>query len=160
MGWAAVQRSENRIAGGFPMKMESVLAVKGLHVVTMEHTSTLDQAVSLLTQHGIGAIVVMDGSRAPVGIISERDIIREASRNSDFLAAFVGDVMTRDVIYGSCDDDVEAVLHTMTINHFRHVPIVEDGELVGIVSIGDLVKAQLDSYRGNIDTLETQLMNA
>ena len=142
------------------MKMESVLAVKGPNVVTMEHQSTLDQAVALLTEHGIGAIVVMDGSQAPIGIISERDIIREASRNSGFLTAFVGDVMTKDVIYGSCDDDVEAVLQTMTTNHFRHVPIVDDGELVGIVSIGDLVKAQLDSYRGNIDTLETQLMNA
>jgi CBS domain-containing protein len=142
------------------MKMESVLAVKGPNVVTMEHGSTLTDAVSLLVKHGIGAIVVMDGSHTPVGIISERDIIREASRNPGFLTASVADVMTKDVISGSCDDDVEAVLQTMTSHHFRHVPIVDDGELVGIVSIGDLVKAQLDSYRGNIETLETQLMNS
>lgn len=142
------------------MKMESVLAVKGLGVVTITRGSTLAEAVALLVEHGIGAIVVMDASGAPIGIISERDIIREASHNADFLAAPVSDVMTRDVIFGSCDDDVDAVLQTMTHHHFRHVPIVEDGKLAGIVSIGDLVKAQLDRYRGDIDTLETQLMNA
>ncbi|MEO6877426.1 MAG: CBS domain-containing protein [Gemmatimonadaceae bacterium] len=142
------------------MKMESVLAVKGPGVVTMEHGATLAEAVALLVEHGIGAIVVLNGATEPIGIISERDIVREASRSSDFPTLLVRDVMTKDVIFGSCDDDVEAVLQTMTSHHFRHVPIVEDGKLVGIVSIGDLVKAQLDRYRGDIDTLETQLMNA
>ena len=68
--------------------------------------------------------------------------------------------MTTDVVYGSPSDDVEAVLQTMTAHHFRHLPILDGGHLAGMVSIGDLVKAQLNEYIGKIDTLQTQLMNS
>lgn len=142
------------------MKMESVLASKGPAVVTIGPTALLREAVAVLVKHRIGALVVVDSGRQPLGIISERDIIRSASAKPDFLYLAVEEVMTRDLVCASPGDDVEAVLRTMTMHRFRHVPITENGTLIGIVSIGDLVKAQLDAYRGDIHTLQTQLMES
>jgi CBS domain-containing protein len=68
--------------------------------------------------------------------------------------------MTSPVVAGTSDDDVESVLRTMTAKRFRHLPVVDDGELVGMVTIGDLVKAQLNAYRGTVETLEHRLLNA
>jgi len=142
------------------MKMESVLASKGPSVVTIGETKLLRDVVLALVEHNIGAVVVVDGDRVPLGILSERDVIRSASAKPDFLYLTVGEVMTRDLVCASPGDDVDAVLRTMTLRHFRHVPITENGALIGIVSIGDLVKAQLDAYRGDIHTLQTQLMES
>ncbi len=142
------------------MKMESVLAAKGPNVVTISPDATIREAVAALVANNIGALVVIGDNHLPQGIISERDIIRETNRNSAILNTQVRSVMTTDVVYGSPADDVEAVLQTMTTNHFRHIPVVENGALVGIISIGDLVKAQLQDYLGSIDTLQTQLMNS
>lgn len=140
--------------------MESVLAAKGPNVVTISPDATIREAVAALVANNIGALVVIGDNHLPQGIISERDIIRETNRNSTILNTQVRSVMTTDVVYGSPADDVEAVLQTMTTNHFRHIPVVENGALVGIISIGDLVKAQLQDYLGSIDTLQTQLMNS
>jgi len=140
--------------------MESVLAAKGPNVVTIAPDATIREAVAALVEHNIGALVVINDQRLPLGIISERDIIRETFTNTSIMDTPVNAVMTRDVVCGSPTDDVEAVLQTMTSQRFRHVPMVEDGNLVGIVSIGDLVKAQLQDYLGSIDTLQTQLMNS
>ncbi len=142
------------------MKMESVLAAKGPNVVTISPDATIREAVAALVANNIGALVVIGDNHLPQGIISERDIIRETNRNSTILNTQVRSVMTTDVVCGSPADDVEAVLQTMTTNHFRHIPVVENGALVGIISIGDLVKAQLQDYLGSIDTLQTQLMNS
>lgn len=142
------------------MKMESVLASKGPSVITIGEGPLLREAVGVLVEHNIGALVVVDGNRVPLGILSERDILRTASAKPDFLYLAVGEVMTRDLVCASPGDDVDAVLRTMTLRHFRHMPITENGALIGIVSIGDLVKAQLDAYRGDIDTLQTQLMES
>lgn len=141
------------------MKMETILAAKGPSVVTLTVTGSVRDAVALLVEHNIGAVVVVEATGEPVGIVSERDIIRVSSGHHDHLAMPIAAIMTVDVLYGSPDDDVEAVLQTMTLHHFRHLPVLDGGRLAGIVSIGDLVKAQLNQYAGKIDTLQTQLMS-
>jgi len=93
-----------------------------------------------------------------VGILSERDIVREAAHNELFFARVVADLMTRDVITGQPHDDLPSVAHTMTERRIRHLPVVDQGRLIGMVSIGDIVKAQRDHYQGEVDTLQTQLL--
>jgi len=93
-----------------------------------------------------------------VGIISERDLIRAVARGEDIQARRVSEVMTRKVIVASPQDDIESVMQTMTFKRFRHLPVLDKGKLVGIVSIGDIVKALLGELRGEIETLETQII--
>ncbi len=137
------------------MKIQTVLATKGSHVITIHPNQSLKEAAALLTQHNIGALVVVNESGAPVGILSERDIVRAAARRDDALSQPVEAVMTRDVVTASPQDDLQAVMQSMTDGNFRHVPILDQGALVGIVSIRDLVKVRFEEYQGEIDTLET-----
>jgi CBS domain-containing protein len=141
------------------MHIHEVLRTKGDQVVTVSPETTVRDLIATLAEHNIGAVVVIDAARAPVGILSERDLVREATHDRDFLSRTVGETMTREITCGSPADDVDAVLHTMTNGHFRHLPITEHGALIGVVSLGDLVKAQLNQYKGDLDTLQTQLMD-
>ncbi len=139
------------------MKIEGILATKGGRVVTIGPEEPLREALALLAQYNIGALAVVDEGGRLIGIISERDIAREAAHNDHLLGTPVRAVMTRDVIVGSPQDDVQSVVHSMTEKRFRHLPILDEGRLVGIISIGDVVKATLDQYQGEIDTLQTQI---
>jgi len=139
------------------MKISSIVASKGGSVITIRTEETVRQALRLFADHDIGALVVVDAANRPVGIITERGILRAAVGNERILSAPVGAVMTREVIVGHPEDDLMAVAHTMTAKRIRHLPIVEAGRLVGIVSMGDVLKAQRDQYRGQVDTLETRL---
>jgi CBS domain-containing protein len=139
------------------MKISTVLATKGAAVFTVRADATLSRAVTLLVEHNIGALVVMNEQARLTGIISERDVVRALARGENALAQRVGDVMTAAVIVASPQDDLRSVMNTMTQKRIRHLPVLEQGQLVGIVSIGDMVKAQLDEYEGTIDTLQTQL---
>ena len=139
------------------MKISAILATKGMNVITVRPEQSLREAIALLSMHNIGALVSVDERGKPVGIISERDIVRHAAQSEDIFSASVADTMTKDVVTGSPQDDLTAVLQTMTDRRFRHLPIVDEGKLVGIVSIGDLVKAQLNEYKGEIDTLQIRV---
>jgi CBS domain-containing protein len=103
-------------------------------------------------------LIVLGDDDQVVGIISERDIIHRVAASQDAFAHTVGEVMTKEVVIGVPEDDVMSVAHTMTERRFRHLPILDGSRLIGIVSIGDLLKAQRDQYLGEIDTLETQIM--
>ncbi|MFO7684285.1 MAG: CBS domain-containing protein [Chloroflexota bacterium] len=140
------------------MKVRSILATKGMNVITVAPHIPIRDAVKLLTTHNIGALVVVDEANKPIGILSERDIIRAAAENEALFTLLVSDLMTQQLITGTPGDDTFSVAHTMTEKHFRHLPILEEGKLIGIVSIGDIMKAERDRYRGEIDTLETQIM--
>jgi CBS domain-containing protein len=140
------------------MNIASVLATKGSKVVTMEPQQSVRRALTLLAQHNIGAVVIVDDGGRPIGIVSERDIVREAARDEQIFARAVSSIMTREVSVGVPHDDLVAVGNTMTERRIRHVPVVEKGGLVGIVSIGDVVKAQRDQYQGEVETLQTQLL--
>jgi CBS domain-containing protein len=139
------------------MNIASILARKGSRIVTCRAEQSIRQALSLLAEHNIGALVVVDDAGGAAGMLSERDIVREAARDERLFGRTVGEIMTRDVILGVPEDDLRAVRHTMTERRIRHVPVVADGRLVGIVSIGDVVKAELDQYLGEVDTLQTQV---
>ena len=140
------------------MNIASILATKGSRVFTIRPEQSIRQVLGVLAERNIGALVVVDGAGAPVGIISERDIVREAARNERVFEKAVGEIMTKDVVVGTPQDDLVSVGVTMTEKRIRHLPVVDKGKLVGIVSIGDVVKAQRDKYRGEVDTLEIQIL--
>lgn len=142
------------------MKLESILAAKGPQVITTRAETSINDAITLLARHNIGAVVVVDPAGAPSGILSERDIIRHLAATDTPGGATVGDWMTTPVTVATPADDVDAVLQTMTARRFRHVPVVERGRLLGIVTIGDLVKAERDDFQGAIQSLESQLLDA
>ena len=139
------------------MQISTILATKGSIVVTIEPDQTVREAVKVLAEKRIGAVVVVNDAGKPIGILSERDIIRAAAQNEAVFDQLVQSIMTREVIVARPSDDVRAVEKTMTVRRFRHLPVMDHGELVGIVSIGDVVKAALDAYEGEIETLQTRV---
>ncbi len=140
------------------MKINSIMTTKTSDVISVSPDQDLSAAITMLAEHNIGALIVIGSEGDLVGIISERDIIRAFASEENALSLTVNDVMTKEVITGLPVDDVMSVIHTMTERRFRHLPIVDGDQLIGIVSIGDILKAQRDMYRGEIDTLETQLL--
>ncbi|MBI3242792.1 MAG: CBS domain-containing protein [Chloroflexi bacterium] len=139
------------------MKISNILATKGNNVVTIQQDQTIKEAVGLLASRKIGALVVLDAAGQLAGILSERDIVRIAAAQAEPFSARVSQAMTNVVVTGTPNDDLKSVLQTMTEKRFRHLPILENGKLIGIISIGDLVKAQLDEYEGEIDSLQTHI---
>ena len=140
------------------MNIASILATKGGQVFTAQPEQTIRQALQLLAEHNVGALVVVDAPGHVVGILSERDIVRRLAKNESVLADPVATIMTRDVVVGGPADDLTAVGHTMVERRIRHLPVVHRDALVGVISIGDIVKAQRDQYQGEVDTLQIQLL--
>src|SRR5262245_30576404 len=140
------------------MNIASILATKGDKVVTVRDDQTIREALGVLAQHNIGALVVVDGGMRPIGVLSERDVVRAAAKNEAVFPLLVSQLMTRDLVLGDPGDDLGAVGQTMVQRRIRHLPVVVAGKLVGIVSIGDVVKAQRDQYQGEVDTLQTIVM--
>ncbi len=140
------------------MKVRNILATKRGRVITIAPEETVRRAVALLVEHRIGAVVVADAAGQLVGILSERDVMRAAAEDEGVFGRPVEGIMTREVIVGMSQDDVLAVAHTMLEKRFRHLPIVDEGRLIGIISIGDVLKTQRDAYQGEIDTLETRII--
>ena len=141
------------------MDLRSILATKSRQIITIRPEQSLAEALTVLKQNNIGALVVLGTENEVAGIISERDIVRVAADDRDFFDLKVKQVMTRDVILGIPEDDVIHVAHVMTENRFRHLPIVNaDKQVIGIISIGDVLKSQRDQFLGEIDTLETQIL--
>lgn len=125
------------------MLVRDILTTKGTDVVTVGPADTVHTALQRLVDHNIGAVVVVEGGRV-VGILSERDILRLTNEDPTRVdAAIVSDVMTREVVVGVPDDTVSYAKTIMTKNRVRHLPVLEDGKLSGIVSIGDLVRGTL-----------------
>src|SRR5512140_3788290 len=126
------------------MQISNILAKKGGRVVTLHPDQTVREAIALLVEKRIGALVVVDVTGKVVGLISERDIVRAAARDEALFDRAISGLMTKDVIVAHPGDDLHAVERTMTDRRFRHLPIMDHDELIGIVSIGDVVKAALD----------------
>ena len=140
------------------MKVSTILAKKGNKLITIAPEQSVKEAVALFAQHNIGAVVVLDAADALVGIVSERDVVRQLNHRDDLLSQPVRELMTARVITCVPQDDLMSVASVMTERRFRHLPVVEKGKLLGIISIGDVLKAQRDYYHGQIDTLETQIL--
>ncbi len=136
------------------MHVSDILKHKGADVVTRRPEDSVLSIARLLSAKRIGAIVIVDGRGAVAGIISERDIVHAIAVKGDrALEIPARDVMTRDVISCTANDIITAVMKTMTNRRVRHVPVIEDGKLKGMVSIGDIVKNRLDESE-----LETRVL--
>ncbi|MBI3444064.1 MAG: CBS domain-containing protein [Magnetospirillum sp.] len=125
------------------MQISEVLAHKGRVTHSIDATASLREAASLLLEKNIGAVICTDRTGGIVGMLSERDIARAFARlGSDMITMAVSDAMSRDVIACAGNDSVVDMLEIMTETRCRHIPVIKEGELLGLVSIGDLVKAQ------------------
>jgi CBS domain-containing protein len=127
------------------MKVRDILARKGTAVITIGQEASLHEAVSLLSEHRIGVVLVTDAAGDPVGILSERDLVQiMATEGCKLDDKLVSDAMTADLIVGVPDDDLEYVMSVMIQRRIRHLPILDGDHLAGLVSIGDVVKSQID----------------
>ncbi|MCF6506199.1 CBS domain-containing protein [Blastococcus sp. MG754426] len=127
------------------MRISQLLRRKGSDVATVEASASIRSALQLLAEREVGALVVSPDGRRVEGIVSERDVARGLhERGSDLLGQPVSSVMTTEVHVCPPDATVDGLARTMTDHRVRHVPVVAEGVLVGIVSIGDVVKARLD----------------
>ncbi|HVB51908.1 MAG TPA: CBS domain-containing protein [Acidimicrobiales bacterium] len=127
------------------MRVSNLLATKGHDVATISQERTVTDALALLKERGIGALVVTGATPPLVGIFSERDVVRAlATRGESALGLKVSELMSKDVSVCSESTALNELMTTMTERRIRHVPVVEEGRLVGLVSIGDVVKARLE----------------
>ena len=128
-------------------------------VVTIAPGSTLEQAVELLSARRIGAVIVSPDGKTVTGILSERDVVRELGRRgSACLADKVDDVMTKAIVGCAREDTADMVLQKMTDGRFRHMPVMEGAEMVGLISIGDVVKARLSDLTSEKEALTGMIM--
>jgi len=136
------------------MRITDVLRRKGNSVVTITPTHTVRELLAMLSEHRVGALVVSADGTGVDGIVSERDIVRRLHSDGDgVLERPVGEIMTSSVRTCEPDDTIEDLMSAMTEHRFRHVPVVVDGRLAGIVSIGDVVKHRLDELQAERDQL-------
>ena len=136
------------------MRVHDVLRRKGADVITVRPEATVRELLDMLAEHRIGALVVSADGRGVDGIVSERDIVRRLhDRGPAVLDATVTEIMTGDVSTVGPDEHLEHLMALMTNNRFRHVPVVTDGALVGIISIGDVVKHRMDELQSERDQL-------
>lgn len=136
------------------MSISDILRYKGAEVVTIAPGDTVTTLLNVLAEHNVGAVVVVDAGKV-VGIASERDVVRRlAERGAGLLDAPVAEIMTTAVHTTSSRDSVDSVAETMTQRRIRHMPVLDEGRLVGIVSIGDVVSSrirQLEQDRGQLE---------
>ena len=127
------------------MRIDAVLQQKGQAVASIRPEADVREALAELARHGIGALVVCSDGRTPEGMISERDVVRALDRSgAGILDSPVSSIMSTDLQTCSPDDEVETLMAIMTRYRIRHVPVLREGALAGIVSIGDVVKNRMD----------------
>ena len=142
------------------MRVSQILKSKpSSGVATIMPDATVTTAANQLSNKKIGSLVVSSDGKRAVGILSERDIVREiGKRGPGCLDDKVADMMTADPVVCSCDDTADQVLSRMTEGRFRHMPVVKDGDMVGLITIGDVVKSRLSELAMEKDALEGMIM--
>jgi CBS domain-containing protein len=143
------------------MTVKAILSVKGTDVFTIEPTANLAGAANLLAERKVGALVVTGADRRVIGIVSERDIVQElAAHGTAALDLPLTDIMTRNVTTCGIGDTISSVMERMTNGKFRHLPVVEQGRLAGLVSIGDVVKHRLKEMEREQSALRDYIQTA
>jgi CBS domain-containing protein len=143
------------------MTVRAILDTKGHQVEGIQPGATLSAAVKLLGEKKIGAVLVLNVAGRIEGILSERDIVRVLSeRGASVLAEPVSNVMTRKVVSCRQSDTVSGIMEMMTLGKFRHLPVVEDGKVVGLISIGDVVKWRVREYETEQEALREYIKTA
>ena len=126
------------------MSVQSILGTKGGDIVSVSPKDTIQSAANLLAERRIGAVLVLDSDRTIAGVLSERDIVRGVAEQGDgCLKLQVGELMTKDVITCTPADSIADIMAKLTDRRIRHLPVVNGGELVGVISIGDVVKHRI-----------------
>ena len=139
------------------MRIADVLRNKGSDVVTVGPAATVTELIAALAERNVGALPVVESGRL-VGIVSERDVVRRLhAGGASVLTASVAEIMTTEVITCSPGDDAAGLAGVMTKRRFRHLPVVVDGTLAGIVSIGDLVKTRIDMLESEREQLQSYI---
>jgi len=139
------------------MRIADVVRAKGSAVATIDQDRSVSELLRTLADHNVGAIVVV-GPSGVAGIVSERDVVRHLHETgADLLSAPVSSIMTVDVYTCSPSDTVDDLTVVMTERRFRHVPVLSDGQLVGIVSIGDVVKSRIGQLEQSQDQLQAYI---
>jgi CBS domain-containing protein len=139
------------------MTVKTILSRKGNKVVTAEPTATLASAIKVLTKYGIGALVVLGADSRVIGILSERDVVRAlAQRGASALTEPLACAMARSVSTCTRSQTVNSMMEQMTAGKFRHMPVVEKERLVGIISIGDVLKHRVMELRRETTTLQQE----
>ncbi|MGA9747767.1 MAG: CBS domain-containing protein [Nocardioides sp.] len=143
------------------MRINEVLAGKSSRdVVTIKPDSTVRELIALLARHNVGALVVSADGSSVDGIVSERDVVRRLNEDDGVVDLAVSAIMTAEVQTCSGDDSVNELMKVMTAGRFRHLPVVADGELTGIVSIGDVVKHRMSELEFERDQLDSYVHGA
>jgi len=137
------------------MRISDVLQAKGPEVVTVSPDTTVRELVELLSDRNIGAVLVATSDSPVAGIVSERDVVRGLAGGVEILDRPVSDIMTPDVETAGPEQSVHELAQLMTRRRIRHVPVVTDGQVRGIVSIGDVVKSRIDELEFERDQLES-----
>lgn len=141
------------------MQVQAILNAKGADVVTIEPSATVKELAALLKERKFGAIVVSQSGKSIEGIVSERDIVHKLTDfGPKFLNVRVKEIMTRDVLTCSPNDSVDDCMEMMTGRRVRHLPVVHDGKLAGLVSIGDIVKAKIEEIRVEAESLKQYIV--
>lgn len=139
------------------MRIADILRNKGSRVATAAPTDPVPQVVARMSEYNVGALPVLDAGRI-IGIVSERDVVRRLHEDgADLLGRTAADIMTADVTTCSPRDAAVELAQVMTEGRFRHLPVVENGRMVGIVSIGDLVKARIDALESERAQLQSYI---
>ncbi|MGB0099146.1 MAG: CBS domain-containing protein [Nocardioides sp.] len=140
------------------MKIVDVLQAKPSHdVVTISPDAGVRELIAQLAEHNVGALIVSTDGESLVGIVSERDVVRHLHRDGTVINNTVSEIMTTEVETCAEDTPVDALMMIMTQRRIRHVPVVTDGRLVGIISIGDVVKHRIDQLEFERDQLDSYL---
>jgi CBS domain-containing protein len=140
------------------MTIAKILAAKGGVIMSTTPQETLQSAAGLLTRLKVGALVVLDSHAKLVGILSERDIVRIcAAQGGNAMTTLVSDAMTKDVLTAAPQDGIDAAMARMTDRRIRHLPILDGDSLIGVVSIGDLVKAKIDEALADADAMRAYI---
>src|ERR1700721_895849 len=143
------------------MTVARILAEKGRDVFTTQPHRTLKEVIELLAEKSVGAVVVSDASLSVLGILSERDVVRVIAKDgASALDDPVSRYMTPKVITVTRDDTIDHLMHTMTTGRFRHLPVVEDGRLIGLISIGDVVKRHVNALDSERQALREYITTA
>ena len=143
------------------MFVSQILDEKGREVITIPHQMLVIDACSTLGQHKIGAVVVVNEEKKILGILSERDIVRALnSSGKDALDKGVDELMTRDVVFCSEHDSIDVVMGKMSAGRFRHLPVVEEGQLKGLISIGDVVKNKIAIAEQEAEQIKSYISSA
>ena len=143
------------------MYVSALLENKGADVVTAAPNTTINQAVALLAENKIGVLVISADGKSVDGILSERDIVRAlAEQGNDIGNADAATLMSRDVVSCAPGDTIESLMGLMTERRIRHLPVLENGKLAGIVSIGDIVKHRLAEIESEADALRQYVTQA